>query len=55
VYKNITYVQISEAENKLDLPDKSVDLFTAFVSFHHFKDPAKLMSEILDLVIQELY
>lgn len=44
--KNVTYLHIDESKNTLDVSDSSIDLVLALVSFHHLKNPDKLMSEI---------
>jgi ubiquinone/menaquinone biosynthesis C-methylase UbiE len=45
-HKNIRYLKIDEDKSIIDLPDATVDLFTALVSFHHLKNPNKIIEEI---------
>jgi len=45
-YSNLIYLQIEEKENKIDIPDKTVDLITCLVSIHHFRNLEMVISEI---------
>jgi SAM-dependent methyltransferase len=45
-FENITYLDIDEKENKLDIKSKSIDLILTLVSFHHFKNADKLVAEM---------
>jgi ubiquinone/menaquinone biosynthesis C-methylase UbiE len=45
-YDNLTYLQIDEKENKLNISDKSIDLITCLVSIHHFQNLANMISEM---------
>lgn len=44
--ENINFLPIDEKENKIDLPDNSVNLITCFMSIHHFKNLSKMINEI---------
>ena len=41
---NVEYKQV--IDNKIDIPDHSVDLITCFMSIHHFADFGQMMKEI---------
>ena len=41
---SVTYKQVKD--NKIDIPNQSIELITCFMSIHHFEDFTKMMSEI---------
>ena len=43
-HKSIIYKQVKD--NKIDIPDHSIDLVTCYMSIHHFEDFDKMMAEI---------
>ena len=46
--ENVRYKQV--IDNRINLPDNSVQLLTAFVSMHHFTDFDKMMTEMMRIL-----
>lgn len=48
--KNSSLIYKQVKDNKIDIPDKSIDLITCYMSIHHFEDFNKMMSEICRII-----